>query len=229
MSEANLNDHSADTPRGRGSLRIKVCGMTEPNQVDQLADAGVTFAGFIFYPKSPRYVLRQMTTSQIRKENKLNKVGVFVNAGADDVLQLVDECRLHMVQLHGDETPRYCERIADYVSVVKAFRLSENDNIEWMIKPYMESCDMFMFDTMGSGYGGTGKKFNWDQLKDLEIGKPFFLSGGIEPGDESRLIEFSNEPVAKALFAIDINSRFESSPGVKNMQLIRNFVDTLST
>jgi phosphoribosylanthranilate isomerase len=209
-------------------MRIKVCGMTNFDQLDQLADAGVNFAGFIFYAKSHRYVLRNMTTAQIRKENRLNKVGVFVNSGIDDVLQIVDECRLHMVQLHGDETPKYCERMADYVSVIKAFRLSENDNIEWMIKPYMESCDMFMFDTMGAGYGGTGKKFDWSILKDMEIGKPFLLSGGIEPGDEERLMAFSSEPVARALFAVDINSKFEISPGLKDMDKVLKFVQNMN-
>ncbi len=202
--------------------------MTQPDQLDQLAEANVNFAGFIFYPKSPRFVLRQMTTSQIRKENRMNKVGVFVNTGIEDVLQMVDECRLHMVQLHGDETPKYCERLADYVSVIKAFRLSHNDTIEWMIRPYMDACDMFMFDTMGSGYGGTGKKFDWSLLKETEIGKPFFLSGGIEPGDEEELKKFSAEPVAKALFAIDINSRFEISPGLKDMQKVTQFVANLN-
>lgn len=209
-------------------MRIKVCGMTQPDQLDQLADGGVHFAGFIFYPKSPRYVLRQMTTAQIRKENRVNKVGVFVNSGIDEVLQMVDECRLHMVQLHGDETPKYCERVADYVSVIKAFRLSENDNIEWMIRPYMDACDMFMFDTMGAGYGGTGKKFNWSVLKDVEVGKPFFLSGGIEPGDEAELKSFSNEPVAKSLFAVDINSKFEISPGLKDMNKVLEFAANLN-
>jgi phosphoribosylanthranilate isomerase len=208
-------------------MRIKVCGMTQPDQLDQLAEANVNFAGFIFYPKSPRFALRQMTTSQIKKENRLNKVGVFVNTGVEEVLQMVDECRLHMVQLHGDETPKYCERMADYVSVIKAFRLSENDNIEWMIRPYMEACDMFMFDTMGSGYGGTGKKFDWNLLKETEIAKPFFLSGGIEPGDEEELRKFSTEPVAKSLFAVDINSRFEVSPGLKDMEKVSKFVANL--
>jgi phosphoribosylanthranilate isomerase len=210
------------------NMRIKVCGMTQLEQVDQLAEMGVTFAGFIFYPKSPRYVFKNMTTTQIRKENNINKVGVFVNATVEEVLHMVDECRLHMVQLHGDETPKFCEKIADYVSVVKAFRLSDNDNIEWMTRPYMEMCDMFMFDTMGAGYGGTGKKFEWDMLKQTVIGKPFFLSGGIEPGDEERLKTFSAEPVAKALFAIDINSRFEVSPGIKDMDRIKEFVKNLN-
>src|SRR5688572_15070924 len=208
-------------------MRVKVCGMTLPEQLEQLGGMGVTFAGFIFYPKSPRYVFKHMTTTQIRKENNVNKVGVFVNAGVEDVLHMVDECRLHMVQLHGDETPKYCERISDYVSVVKAFRLSENDNVDWMIRPYMDMCDMFMFDTMGAGYGGTGKKFDWTILKNSFIGKPFFLSGGIEPGDEERLKLFAREPMAKALFAIDINSRFEVSPGVKDMKKVSAFVANL--
>lgn len=199
--------------------------MTQIDQVDKLAEAGVTFAGFIFYPKSPRYVFKHMTTTQIRKENNINKVGVFVNSSIEEVLHMVDECRLHMVQLHGDESPKYCEKIADYVSVVKAFRLSENDSVEWMIRPFMDVCDMFMFDTMGAGYGGTGKKFDWNLLKGQTIGKPFFLSGGIEPGDEEKLKEFTGEPVAKALFAIDINSRFEVAPGFKDMDKVKAFAE----
>jgi len=208
-------------------MRIKVCGMTQIEQVDKLADLGVTFAGFIFYPKSPRYVFKHMTTTHIRKENNINKVGVFVNAPVEEVLHMVDECRLHMVQLHGDESPRYCEKIADYVSVVKAFRLSDNDSVQWMIRPFMDVCDMFMFDTMGAGYGGTGKKFDWNMLQGQTIGKPFFLSGGIEPGDEEKLKSFTAEPVAKALFAIDINSKFELAPGIKELDKVRVFADNL--
>jgi len=210
-------------------MRVKVCGMTLPEQLEQLGGMGVTFAGFIFYPKSPRYVFKSLTTTQIRKENGINKVGVFVNASIEEVLHMVDECRLHMVQLHGDETPKYCEKIADYVSVVKAFRISESDNIEWMIKPYMDVCDMFMFDTMGAGYGGTGKKFNWNMLKDASIGKPFFLSGGIEPGDEEQLKEFANLPIGKALFSVDINSKFEVSPGIKDMAKVKEFVTRINS
>ena len=208
-------------------MRIKVCGMTQIEQVDKLADAGVTFAGFIFYPKSPRYVFKHMTTTQIRKENNINKVGVFINAPVEEVLHMVDECRLHMVQLHGDESPKYCEKIADYVSVVKAFRLSDNDSVQWMIRPFMDVCDMFMFDTMGVGYGGTGKKFDWNMLQGQTIGKPFFLSGGIEPGDEEKLKTFTAEPVAKALFAVDINSRFELAPGIKELDKVKLFADNL--
>ncbi|MFM2363122.1 MAG: hypothetical protein RLZZ316_2024 [Bacteroidota bacterium] len=208
-------------------MRVKVCGMTQPEQVSKLAAMGVSFAGFIFYPKSPRYVFKNMTTNQIRKENSINKVGVFVNATIEEVLHMVDECRLHMVQLHGDESPKFCEKISDYVSVVKAFRLSDNDSVEWMTRPYMDVCDMFMFDTLGAGYGGTGKKFDWTVLKNVSIGKPYFLSGGIEPGDEERLKDFTAEPAAKALFSFDINSKFESSPGVKEMDKVKAFCKNL--
>src|SRR5436190_19620428 len=208
-------------------MRVKVCGITQVEQLVALPGIGATFAGLIFYPKSQRYVLRHMTTSQIKKENNVNKVGVFVNASIEEVLQMVDECRLHMVQLHGDETPRYCEKIADYISVVKAFRVSESDSIGWRIKDYMDVCDMFMFDTEGVGYGGTGKKFDWNKLKEVTIGKPYFLSGGIEPGDVKRLKDFEKSPEAKALFAIDINSRFETHPGLKDLDLIKKFIQEL--
>jgi phosphoribosylanthranilate isomerase len=208
-------------------MRVKVCGITQEEQMIKLPETGATFAGLIFYPKSPRYVLRQMTTSQIKKENNVNKVGVFVNASIEEVLYMVDECRLHMVQLHGDETPRYCEKIADYISVVKAFRISDSDNIAWRIKDYMDVCDMFMFDTEGAGYGGTGKKLDWNKLHGVEVGKPYFLSGGIEPGDIEKLKAFSKLPEAKALFAIDINSKFELVPGIKDMEKIKKFIQQL--
>lgn len=209
-------------------MRVKVCGIAEEDQLKKLSEAGATFGGLIFYPKSPRYALRHMTTSQIKKVNDVNKVGVFVNATIDEVLYMVDECRLHMVQLHGDESPRYCEKIADYISVVKAFRVSETDNIGWRIQEYMSVCDMFLFDTEGAGYGGTGKKFNWDKLKNVQVGKPYFLSGGIEPADAAKLKEFAAQPEAKALFAVDINSKFETAPGIKDLEKVKAFIQELS-
>src|SRR6476620_12146473 len=123
-------------------MRIKVCGMTKPEQVKQLDEMGVEFAGFIFYPKSPRYVYKSMPATEIKGiKGKINKVGVFVNASAGEVMKTVDECGLYLVQLHGDESPRTCEEIANYVSVIKAFRISEDDNIEWKIREYYEADD----------------------------------------------------------------------------------------
>jgi phosphoribosylanthranilate isomerase len=210
-------------------MRSKVCGMTNADQVLQLDEMGVEFAGFIFYPKSPRYAFRYMSRPDIKKikGKGINKVGVFVNAPVEEVLRTVDDCGLYLVQLHGDETPKYCEKIADYVTVVKAFRLREEDNVLWKIKDYQDIADMFLFDTEGAGYGGTGKKFDWNVLKGLNINKSFFLSGGIGPDDVDALHEFAQDPVAKDLFSIDVNSRFEISPGIKDMEKLREFIQAI--
>lgn len=202
--------------------------MTDIDQVNQLSDMGVEFCGFIFYPKSPRYVFKHMPAVSIKKiKSNINKVGVFVNSSTEDILQTVDDCGLYLVQLHGDESPRACERISDYVSVIKAFRLSEDDNILWKIKDYQDVVDMFLFDTEGVGYGGTGKKFNWEALMDLNINKPFFISGGIQPEDVAALQAFSKNKVGKDLFAVDVNSKFEITPGYKDMEKVRTFVSQL--
>ncbi len=232
MSGADLNMNNAENPSSGGKVsrvRVKVCGMTSPEQVQQLDDMGIEFTGFIFYPRSPRFVHRHMTAEEIKKiRGRINKVGVFVNATAEEVLRTVDKCGLYLVQLHGDESPKVCEKIADYITVVKAFRLAEDENILWKIKDYQDVVDMFLFDTEGAGYGGTGKKFNWELLKGLNIGKPFFLSGGITPADAEALKIFQREPVAKDLFAVDINSKFEVVPGVKDIEKIGKFVKELS-
>ncbi len=210
-------------------MRIKVCGITKPDQLIQLDEMGVEFAGFIFYPKSPTYVFSQMTKEQLRKlkGKQINKVGVFVNTPAEEVLHMVDACGLYLVQLHGDESPKYCERISNYVTVVKAFRMREGENILWRAKDYQDVADMFLFDTEGAGYGGTGKKFNWKQLEGETVRKPFFLSGGIEPTDADLLKEFSTSSVAKDLFAVDINSKFEITPGIKDMAKVQAFVTAI--
>ena len=211
-------------------MRIKVCGMTQLDQVKALDEMGVDFAGFIFYPKSPRYVREKIEPDQLRRlKLKIAKVGVFVNMAYDDLMHTVEDYRLDMVQLHGDETPRFCEQVSNYVAVIKAFRLSDNDPIDWMVRSFHEGCDMYMFDTLGSGYGGTGKKFDWTVLKNSSIEKLFYLSGGIEPGDEEQLNLFAKEEAARKLFAIDINSKFETIAGIKDLSKVRKFIETLNS
>jgi phosphoribosylanthranilate isomerase len=209
--------------------RIKVCGMTSLDQMHQLGDMGVQFAGMIFYHKSPRFVMRHLKGHEVKKAKlKVFKIGVFVNASYDEVMNHVDNFGLDMVQLHGDETPFFCSKLSNYISVIKAFRITDDCEVEWKTRNYTADTDMFMFDTDGAGYGGTGKKFNWSKLKGVNINKPFFLSGGIEPTDGESIKEFMRQPVAKDLFAIDINSKFEISPGVKDMDKVRGFVKSLS-
>jgi len=228
--DSNNGNALPGTPAARVKVpRIKVCGMTSLDQMHQLGDIGVQFAGMIFYHKSPRFVMRHLQGYEVKKAKlKVFKIGVFVNASRDEVLNHVDNFGLDMVQLHGDETPYYCSKLSDYISVIKAFRITADDQIDWKIKNYYEDTDMFMFDTEGAGYGGTGKKFDWSKLEGVTIHKPFFLSGGIEPGDEGSIKEFLMEPVSKDLFAIDINSKFETEPGVKDMNKVKQFVKNLS-
>jgi phosphoribosylanthranilate isomerase len=214
--------------RSRSAMRIKVCGMTLPEQVNALDEMGVDFAGFIFYPKSPRYMAQKISPQKMRQiRGRIAKVGVFVNAPYEELMRTVEDYRLDMVQLHGDESAFFCEKVANYVTVIKAFRLSDNDPIEWITRPYHDSTDMFMFDTMGAGYGGTGKKFDWTVLREAQLDKLFFLSGGIEPGDEDMLRDFAAEEAGKRLFSVDINSRFEVSAGVKDMARVAEFVQKL--
>lgn len=209
--------------------RIKVCGMTKLDQMHELGDMGVQFAGMIFYHKSPRFVMRHLKGYNVKRAKlKVFKIGVFVNASYDEIMNHVDNFGLDMVQLHGNETPYFCSKLSNYISVIKAFRIAEDDNIEWKIKNFYEDSDMFMFDTAGEGFGGTGRKFNWEKLQETQINKPFFLSGGIAPEDVAGIKEFLMEPESKDLFAIDINSRFEISPGVKDMDKVREFVNQLS-
>jgi len=222
MNTNDLNTTRKGAEHSRA--RVKVCGMTSSSQVRQLDEMGVEFAGFIFYPRSPRYVYNHIPAAEIKRiRGNINKVGVFVNPTMEEVLNTVDSCGLYLAQLHGDESPKLCEKIADYITVVKAFRLTDDDNVLYKIKDYQDVVDMFLFDTEGAGYGGTGKKFNWQLLKGLNIRKPFFLSGGILPTDVEGLKAFQKESVAKDLFAIDINSKFELAPGVKDMERVRKF------
>lgn len=208
-------------------MRIKVCGMTRIDQVLELDALGVEFAGFIFYPPSPRHVGRHgLESQQLRKERlRINRVGVFVNAAVQDVLRTVDAWRLHMVQLHGDESPKYCEQVSNHVNTIKAFRMGADENLSWKIQPYREVCDMFLFDAVGVSYGGNGTQFDWSRLRSTDIQKPFFLSGGIGLEDAGRVLEFSDRE--SGMFAVDVNSRFERSPGVKDLDLIRQFYGIL--
>lgn len=210
-------------------IRVKVCGVTTPAQLEAFDEMGVDFAGLIFYQKSPRFVGDGISADYARKfRRRIAKVGVFVNTPYEELMKTVEDYRLDMVQLHGDEIPRYCERVANYITVIKAFRLSDNDPIEWMARPYDDSCDMFMFDTLGAGYGGTGKKFDWNVLKAEPPAKLFFLSGGIEPKDAKKLKSFAGEAAARKLFAVDINSKFETSPGIKDLRRVETFLGELN-
>lgn len=207
-------------------MKIKVCGNTDIEQLKVLDDLPIDYEGLIFYEQSPRFVLKKMEGKVVKESGlSVTKVGVFVNADEEEIMKQVDDFGLDMVQLHGDETASFCNRISDYIKVIKAFRIADFDaNIDWLVKEYDEVCDYYLFDKGSAGlYGGTGQKFNWNLLEKAKIGKPFFLSGGIGRNDAQALTKFTHP----FFYGVDVNSQFETSPGIKDIELIKEFVKEL--
>lgn len=207
-------------------MQIKVCGITRLTDLEMLVANGVDYAGFIFYERSPRFAGNRIDARSVRETEGIKKVGVFVNAAMEQVLRTVVDYSLDLVQLHGDETPEFCAAVRSKVRVIKAFRIGSNVNWEKEIAPYIEVTDYFLFDTASEkGYGGTGDRFNWTLLQQYPYSHPFLLSGGIAPGQEAEISTLQ----LPALFAVDINSKFEDSPGVKNTEKVSTFVAALRT
>lgn len=207
-------------------MKIKVCGINDLEQLKELNELGIDYTGMIFYPASQRSVLNNLKAEEIKNlPLSAQKVGVFVNDSVEEVLRQVSEYGLDVVQLHGDETAVICNQVSDHVKLIKAFRVGETQTeIDRMVKEFEEVCDYYLFDKGSMGiYGGTGQKFDWQVLKDAEINKPFFLSGGIEYEDLEALENFHHP----YFYGIDINSRFELSPGIKDMTKVKEFVQTI--
>ena len=206
-------------------MNIKVCGITQFKQLQQLEALNIDFAGLIFYKDSPRYMGNKITGKQIKDADfDIKKVGVFVDPGYSELLDAIDEYGLDIVQLHGNETPEMCEELSAEVEVIKAFRIPGDKaiDIDEMVADYDAVCDYYLFDTAGikESFGGTGQQFDWGILKKAKIEKPFFLSGGIGSDDAAKVKAFSHPD----FFAIDVNSRFELSPGLKDMAAILKFL-----
>lgn len=205
-------------------MKIKVCGMRDPGNVKEVAGLSPDYLGFIFYPGSKRFVgekIADLVHSYIPREIK--KVGVFVEESFDNVMQACAENDLDMVQLHGNENPGYCSRLRTTgIEVIKAFNIGDDFNFS-RLQDYVECCDYFLFDTKGDKPGGTGKKFNWELLGEYKNEVPFFLSGGIGVDDIGDIKDFSHP----MLHAVDINSRFETEPGVKDVNLLRRFIENI--
>ncbi|NIG57159.1 phosphoribosylanthranilate isomerase [Chitinophaga sp. Cy-1792] len=205
-------------------MQIKVCGITRLTDLEMLIANEVDYAGFIFYERSPRFAGNRMDARSVRETEGIRKVGVFVNASMEQVLRTVVDYGLNLVQLHGDETPEFCAAVRTKVAVIKAFRIGSNVNWEKEVAPYSAVTDYFLFDTASEkGYGGTGDRFNWELLQQYPYSHPFLLSGGIAPGQEAEISALQ----LPALFAVDINSKFEDSPGLKNEEKVTGFVAAL--
>jgi phosphoribosylanthranilate isomerase len=210
-------------------MKIKVCGITNIDEALALSKAGVNYVGFIFYPASKRYALHTLSLDQIKSVQLpgVLKVGVFVNEPLEKVIATATEAGLDMVQLHGDETPNYCKEMANHYPVIKAFRISETDDVAYKISEYLEDIDYLLFDTASSVYGGSGISFDWKKLANATGQKPYFLSGGIGPDDVSKITSFVESDAAGNCTAVDVNSKFETAPGQKNIQLLQSFIPTI--
>ncbi len=178
------------------------------------------YAGFIFYEKSKRFVEgRKLDPKIVRHTKRVKKVGVFVNAHEKYILQKVKEYGLDLLQLHGEESPKFCERLKQHIPVMKAFKIKNKEDIE-ETENYAGVCDYLLFDTAGKLYGGNGKLFNWKLLDNYNGDTPFFLSGGIGVEEVEELKKFKHP----SWVAIDVNSKFEDAPGVKNIKKIKQFL-----
>lgn len=206
------------------NLNLKVCGLTRWEDMAQLEALGVQYGGMIFYEKSPRFAEGKLDVEKIMQLKRIKKVGVFVNADIEFILQQSEKYGLDLVQLHGDETPEFCSSIRQFLPVIKAFRIKEENDLR-KLDAYKVCCDYFLFDTPGELYGGSGKLFNWDLLKKYEENIPFFISGGIGMSETEQLRSFSHP----ALFAVDVNSRFEINPGEKNIHDLKQFLCHLNS
>jgi phosphoribosylanthranilate isomerase len=199
-------------------MKLKVCGMRDRENIIQLMDeVNPDFVGFIFYSGSPRYFLQRNTVipSLVPPEKR---TGVFVNTSKAEILILTSQYQLRNIQLHGNESPELCrELIVEGLTVIKAISIERKEDL-LLANKYSDSCDFLLFDTKGKTHGGTGIKFNWEILQQYKLDKPYFLSGGIGPDDVYDIRKLTKQP-----YAIDINSRFEIKPGLKDIQKVLLF------
>ncbi|MFZ2341066.1 MAG: phosphoribosylanthranilate isomerase [Bacteroidales bacterium] len=205
-------------------LKIKVCGLTDPVNVQEIALISPDYMGFIFYPGSSRYIGDKPADSLFRSvPSPIRKTGVFVNEKIQIIIDSVKMFGLDLVQLHGNEQAEYCGYLKNEgLTIIKAFGINNLSDFT-IPEPYMDVCDYFLFDTNTAGYGGSGNKFDWARINKYLLDKPFFLGGGIGPED-APLIKQLKHP---HLFAVDINSRFETMPGIKEPEKVKDFINEI--
>lgn len=199
---------------------IKICGLKYPDNIRQIVALQPDMIGFIFYPKSQRYVNKPNDIARLYIPPSIKKIGVFVNETKDTILQKVKMYQLQGVQLHGDESPALCLALKQQkLLVLKALSILSVDDIKKSAL-YEGFVDFFLFDTKTQGYGGSGEKFDWEIINAYRGLTPFILSGGISPEDAEVILSLKHARLA----GIDLNSRFETSPGVKEVALLKEFL-----
>lgn len=217
-------------------MLIKVCGMRDPENIRQVAGTGIDWMGFIFYARSARSIdSRQWTVDSLKKTDspsnyhlstvnrQLKRVGVFVNATPEYMIETANLYKLDYLQLHGNESPDTCYALQKRgYAIIKAFSIASADDLTSTTE-YEGRTDYFLFDTKCNSYGGSGKQFDWSVLASYKGNTPFLLSGGIAPDSVDAVRNFRHPQLA----GIDLNSGFETEPGMKDAEKIKTFIDKI--
>jgi phosphoribosylanthranilate isomerase len=207
-------------------MKLKICGMKFPENILEVGTLLPDYMGFIFWEKSARYF--DVVIPELPKSIK--KTGVFVNESVETIVEKVIKHDLQAVQLHGNESVLFCtalkNALPENIEIIKVFSILDNFDFE-KLKPFESVCEYFLFDTKGKLPGGNGTAFDWKILENYPSSKPFFLSGGIgiDEVDAVKEILKTNLPV----YAIDINSKFEITPGLKNISFCKDAIYRVST
>ncbi len=194
--------------------------MRQPQNIGDIAALNPDYMGFIFYPPSPRFCSGSLPTLP----DTIQKVGVFVNASLQYIEEKINSYQLNALQLHGDESAAFCQQLKEaypQLAIIKAFAIGNKAHFE-PLAPYLSVSDYFLFDTKGANYGGNGTAFNWDLLSNYPYEQPIFLSGGIGLSEIQPIKALLSTKIP--IFALDINSKFETSPGEKEVARVREFI-----
>tara|TARA_R110002050_G_scaffold14313_7_gene45244 strand:+ start:14633 stop:15307 length:675 start_codon:yes stop_codon:yes gene_type:complete len=208
---------------GNTSLKLKICGMKL--NTANVATLQPDYLGFIFWENSKR----NFTGAIEAIPHQIKKVGVFVNASLAEIKEKVKKYGLLVVQLHGDESPQFCEALKkemNSIQLIKVFSIKDEFDFS-VLTPYEKIVDFYLFDTKGKLPGGNGYTFDWDVLKNYPFKKPYFLSGGIGLEEINQLKSFLEIPASKYCHAIDVNSKFEIEPGLKDVRLLKELKEKL--
>ena len=206
------------------NYQLKVCGLTKMDQIQELISLNTNFLGFIFYEKSPRFVLNHLSLEEISEINHQGKVGVFVNETVEKISEISEKAKLNFIQLHGDEDEEFVKKLrlslSKNIKIIKVIRIGNQsfDELQKTINQQPSTVNYLLFDTDSKTFGGTGKTFDWQILNEIEIPIPYFLSGGISLENIHQLSTINHQPLA-----LDINSKFEIESGIKNLEKIKNF------
>ncbi len=207
-------------------MELKVCGMREPENIrSMISDVKPDWMGLIFYPKSPRYVSDEQAAEL--KGQPVKKVGVFVNESEAEILRKVDQFDLSAIQLHGNESMEFVKKLSQKTDVELWKVVSVGDEIDWKsLEGYLPFVSKFLFDTATAAHGGSGKRFDWKVLETYPFDKGFLLSGGLDEESAEEVLALRQQ--IPQLQGVDLNSKFEDAPGLKNIEKLKNFKSRLT-